>query len=361
MNRYVVSREALRHNVLLLREKAAGTPIWAVVKGDGYGLGVVPLAQELHGLGIDRFCVTELREAELLRANGLADVQVLMLRSLSDRQTLARLLELDVLLTVGSWETAVAIDSLAAARGQMARVHVKLDTGMGRYGFFEREFDRILAVFRDLPHLQVCGVYTHFNCAFNNETRTREEFAVLQRVVARLREAGVDPGTVHCCNSPAFLRFPEMYLDGVRLGSALLGRVACVSELQAVGYLVSEVEELRHLSKDDTTGYGALWRAKRDTEVAIVPVGWYHGFRVESRPSQSRARDRLRTVLSALKSLLRRSAVTVEINGKRCPVLGAVGMLHCAVDVTGLSCHCGEQAILQVNPLHVKGVEIVYE
>ena len=360
MNAYVVSRELLEYNIAQLKKQAKGVPIWAVIKGDGYGLGALPLAELLAENGIDRFCVTEVREAEVLRENGFRDADILMLRSVSDRETLNRLLDLDVILTVGSWETALAVDTLAKERADIAAVHLKIDTGMGRYGFRPEETERVIALYREMKHLAVSGIYTHFNCAFGDEKLTRQEFAAFQDVVAQLRAAGLETGIVHCCNSSAFLKYPEMHCDGVRLGSAILGRMPFRTKLRPVGYMESAVEELHVVPKGHSTGYGAIWTARRETRLAIVPVGWYHGFHVGCQPYMTRTIDCLRAAFSALKGIVRKQQTYVEVGGKRCRVVGVVGMLHCAVDVTDVPCGVGDRVILQVNPLHQKGVQVVY-
>lgn len=360
MSAYVVSREILSQNIRWLKKEANGVPIWAVIKGDGYGLGALPLAELLSEEGIHHFCVTEVREAALLRENGFADDQILMLRSVNDRQTLHRLLDLNVILTVGSWEAASAIDAIAAERADIAEVHLKIDTGMGRYGFLPEEIERVKLLYREMKHLAVSGIYTHFNCAFGGKKLTKREFAVFQSVVSQLREAGLETGVVHCCNSSAFLRFPEMRCDGVRLGSAILGRMPFRTKLRPVGYCESKIEELRTLPKGHSTGYGALWRAKQDTRVAIIPVGWYHGLCVSCRADRSRARDCLRLALSDLKAMLRREHTYVEIGGKRCRLIGAIGMLHCAADVSGITCKRGDLVKLQMNPLHRKDLPVQF-
>ena len=92
--------------------------------------------------------------------------------------------------------------------------------------------------------------------------------------------------------------------------------------------------------------------------MAIVPVGWYHGMNVRAQADMSKASFCLRACLSDLKKLLRRPYTTVSINGRTCRVIGAIGMLHCAVDVTGLDCKRGDPVIVQVNPLHQKGMPV---
>lgn len=358
MTTYIVSRDILAENVRKLRKRAGSVPIWAVIKGDGYGLGALPLAEALRENGIDRFCVTEVREAELLRQNGFENEPILMLRETVQREELGRLLDAHVILTVGSTATAKCVNDIAATRADMAEVHLKIDTGMGRFGFLPEQIDEIIDLYRTMRCLTFGGIYTHFNCAFSDEAVTRREFAEFRGVIDRLHAAGLETGIVHCCNSAAFLRFPEMHCDAVRLGSALLGRMPFKTELQPIGYVQTQIEILRTLPTGHTTGYGALWRAKRDTPVAILPVGWYHGFNVSCKPDMSRAADCLRSGLSAVKQLLHRRRVTVEINGKRCPVVGAIGMLHVAVDVSGVPCKLGDPAVMQINPLHVKGIPV---
>lgn len=358
MTTYIVSRDILAENVRKLRKRAGSVPIWAVIKGDGYGLGALPLAEALRENGIDRFCVTEVREAELLRQNGFENEPILMLRETVQREELERLLDAHVILTVGSTATAKCVNDIAATRADMAEVHLKIDTGMGRFGFLPEQIDEIIDLYRTMRCLTFGGIYTHFNCAFSDEVLTRREFAEFRGVIDRLHAAGLETGIVHCCNSAAFLRFPEMHCDAVRLGSALLGRMPFKTELQPIGYVQTQIEILRTLPTGHTTGYGALWRAKRDTPVAILPVGWYHGFNVSCKPDMSRAADCLRSGLSAVKQLLHRRRVTVEINGKRCPVVGAIGMLHVAVDVSVVPCKLGDPAVMQINPLHVKGIPV---
>ena len=232
---------------------------------------------------------------------------------------------------------------------------------MGRYGFLPNQTEQLCALYGQMKQLAVCGIYTHFNCAFNNETLTRQEFDIFMQVVTALRAVGLDTGTVHCCNSSAFLKYPEMHLDGVRLGSALLGRMPFHTALRPVGYVQSEIESIQSLPAGHTTGYGALWKAKRDSDIAIIPVGWYHGFQVSCKADKSRKRDCLRMALSCLKGILKRPACFVEIRGKKCKVVGAIGMLHCAVDISGLDCAVGDPVELQLNPLHVKGMRVEFK
>ena len=360
MKQYIVEKEAILHNLDVLQKKAGLTPVWAVLKGNGYGLGVKPMAELCWQAGIRRFAVTELQEAELIR--GLyPQAAILMLRPTADQQELARILNLDVIATISCSEDAAALNALAGQRNVVAEVHVKIDTGMGRYGFLPEEQEKILSVYRYNDHLAVSGIYTHFHTAFGKAKITEAQYEQFQSVVHMIEEAGIEPGSPHCCNSVAFLRWPEMHMEGVRVGSAILGRVLTRTNLTRVGCCEATVDELRWLPAGHTTGYGAAWMAKKPTQVAVISVGWYHGFTNEYGHDIFRVRDSLREILGAMKRIVLKKKIYVRINGKKCPVLGHVGMLHTVCDVTKVPCKVGDKVILDINPLQVRGMEIVYK
>ena len=359
MKSYIVEKDAILHNLDVLQKKAGCTPIWAVLKGNGYGLGVKPMAELCWQKDIRRFAVTELSEAQVIR-DLYPDAHILMLRPTMDQQELNRILDLDVIATIASTEDAAVLNSLAAQRDVVAEVHVKIDTGMGRYGFLPEEQEKILSVYRYNDHIAVSGIYTHFHSAFGKAKRTVAQEEMFRDLVKAITEAGIETGARHCCNSAAFLRWPEMKMEGVRIGSALLGRVLTRSNLRRVGYCEATVDELRWLPAGHSTGYGAAWRAKKATQVAVISVGWYHGFTNEYGRDIFRFRDCLRDALGAVKRMIFKKKIYVSINGKKCPVLGHVGMLHTAVDVTKINCKLGDKAILEINPTQIRGMEIEF-
>ncbi len=359
MKKYIVEKEAVVHNLDVLLKKAGEVPLWAVLKGDGYGLGLVPMAQLCLQAGVNHFAVTEVSEAETLRQMA-PQAQILLLRPTTDEAELSRLLAADVILTIGSVQDAAALNALAVQRNCVAAVHVKIDTGMGRYGFLPADLPDILSVYRCHDHLAVTGIYTHFPCAFCSRKATFAQADQFEKTIISIAEAGIEPGAVHCCNSNAFLRFPELKMDGVRIGSALLGRVSVKKGLRRVGRCEVTVEQLRWLPKGHTTGYGSAWRAKRPTRIAVLPVGWYHGFAAEYGNDIFRFRDCLRQIFGALKCMIFKKKIYVTVNGKSCPVLGHVGMLHTVCDVTKINCQPGDLAVLEINPLLLRGMDVEF-
>ena len=338
MKVYVVEREALIHNIQAIRRFAGPIPIWGVLKGNGYGIGVVPFSKILHENGIDRFAVTEIKEVEQLRGQ-FPDAPILMLRSTADPAEINELLDLNV-----------------------AEVHLCIDTGMGRFGFQPEDTDKIISVYEYMKNLVISGIFTHFHSAFCNEKATRAQFEAFNGLIERLNAAGYETGMAHCCNSHAFVRHPEMHMDAVRIGSAFLGRLSFKERLglRRVGYAECTVDEVREIPKGQTIGYGAGYKAKSQMRVAVIGLGWYNGFTAERENDLYRRRDCLRNILKNLKYLFIPRRIIVEVNGKKCRVLGHVGMVHAVVDVNGIDCSIGDRVTAQVNPLYLKGLKVQY-
>ena len=362
MKAYIVDSGAVRSNLQALMQRAGDASFWAVLKGNGYGLGLVQMATLCRGEGVTRFAVTELWEANLLRSSGFSSEQILMLRPTADQEEIRQLLNLNVILTVSSPDDAAAVNAAASARPAPARVHIKIDTGMGRYGFLPDETDKLASVFENCPCIHVEGIYTHLHSAFCSRKATLAQAEAFRAIVSALDARGFDCGEAHMLNSAGLLRFPEYAMDGVRIGSAILGRgpVRGSFGLQRVGVCEATVEELRWLPKGHTCGYGAGWKARQATKIAVLSVGWYHGFGCEMGNDLFRFRDCARGVLRNLKNMIFGKHLYVTLNGKKCRVLGHIGMLHTVIDVTKISCAIGDTATLDINPLLLKGMEIVY-
>ena len=362
MKAYVVDSAAVRSNLQILKERAGSAVLWAVLKGDGYGLGLVQMAAICREASVTHFAVTELSEVSRLRAGGFQDCDILMLRPTADADELTQLLNLGAILTVSSQNDAAVLNGVAEKLGMQAQVHIKIDTGMGRYGFLPSETDKILSVYSYMDAIAVTGIYTHLHSAFCNKKQTLEQAECFHTVLASVTAAGYDPGLTHISNSAALLRFPELTMGGVRIGSAILGRLSFKGSygLKRIGTCEATVEELRWLPKGHTCGYGAAWKAKKPTRTAVLSVGWYHGFGCEMGNDIFRPRDQLRKMLSAFKGLIFHKHLYVTINGKSCRVLGHIGMLHTVCDVSGIQCSLGDKAVLNVNPLLLKGIDVVW-
>lgn len=361
MKTYVVEREKLLENIKILKEKAGSAAFYGVIKGNGYGLGLIPMAQTLREGGVDRFAVTELSEVRTLREGGFETEEILMMRATCIKEELMELLKLNATGTVASLECAQAMAEAAKEAEKPFPCHVKIDTGMGRYGFHPHESEAVAEVY-GMENLQVTGIYTHFHTAFSSEKLTRNQFSDFSAVLDSLTVRGIEPGLRHCCNSSAFIKHPEMHLDGVRVGSALLGRLSfpCDMGLSRIGWCESRVEVIRELPKGHSVGYGAAWVAKRPTKIAVCGVGYYHGFGAEHGDDIFRFRDCLRGGLHYIKAFLKKKAIYVKVGDKPARVLGHIGMVQTICDVTDIPCQVGDPIRIEINPLMLKDMEVEY-
>ena len=170
MKAYIVDKQALEKNIHLLRKRAGDTVIWGVVKGDGYGLGCVSMAKLLSAHGIDHFAVTDVSEVRALRDEGFRENPILMMEGTCNPDQINELLDLGAILTVGTPEDAAQINALAQQRSTVAEAHLKIDTGMGRYGFLPSQMNEIHALYTDCPNIAFCGIYTHAEYISGNQS-----------------------------------------------------------------------------------------------------------------------------------------------------------------------------------------------
>jgi len=364
MKALIVEKDKLKKNLALIHERAGGAEIIGVLKGNGYGLGLLELARAVREEGVSRFAVTEPADARRLRGGGFADEEILILRSTAVHEEIDEIFDACATASIGSYDAAVALNGMAKERGMVVDAHLIVDTGMGRYGFLPSETDRILSVFRFMESINITGVYTHFYAAFASEKATLAQYTALASVVDAIREAGFDPGMVHAANSAALFRYKLQPLDAVRVGSAITGRVAGKGNhgLFRVGRLQAPVIEIRWVPKGQTVGYGGAYVAKRPTRIAIVPLGYGDGYLVERAHDIYRFRDMARYCLGEIKKWLTSRIFTVSLNGKRVRVLGHVGLAHTALDVTEIECAVGDLASFDVSPLMVdSAIPRVYE
>jgi alanine racemase len=251
---------ALRKNVARMREAAAPAELWAVVKSDAYGHGLLDAARTALGAGAAALCVATAREGEALR-DAFTDARILVMGPLAaGEDDFARRAGLEV-----------AVSSPDVPDG--LPLHLKVDTGMGRWGM---SFEEALSVPRD----RVVGVMSHLATADEPDpTFSREQIERFAQV-AEVFE-GV---TKHLANSPATLAFPEARFDAVRCGVALYGLSPFGDDpahhgLKPVLSWRSYLAAVKSLKPGDSAGYGREFVAERATRIGVVPVGYGDGFR----------------------------------------------------------------------------------
>ena len=344
----VIEKDKLSENIRLIQKKVGESTVIAVLKGNGYGLGLEAYARILSEHGIRFFAVSEPEEAFSLRQNEV-DGNILLLTPVTEQLLAERLIGQNVILTIHSYENAKLYESAALNIDRIAPVHIKVDTGFGRFGF--QDMQEIPKVFK-LKNLSFDGIYSHFSCSFEKKYQiTKQQFEKFLNVLSYLETLGIEIPLKHIANSSAALRFPETRMDAVRIGSAFLGRLSCpVSlSLNRIAYLESEVLTTSELPAQHNIGYANTYATKRPTKIAVIPVGYKDGYMVEKSRDTFRPIDILRYLYQDVRQLGKKT--WVEIDGKQYPLLGRVGMYNIVADITGTDIKSGDIVKCSVNPI----------
>ena len=353
MKNLVIDLRVVRNNLRAIKDCAEGVQVIADLSANAGGMGLLPIAQFLRDEGIRAFAVSDPGDARLLRENGFRNERLMMLRSTADPNEIAALLASGVVCTAGSYDAAVAINGIAESRGVTADIQVKIDTGMGCYGFQPAELDKVAAIYKYMSSLQVVGTFTTFAASWRNKKLTLAQLDMFNGVLDRLIAMGLEPGAAHACDSAALFKYNIELMDAVRVDTALSGRIPGkpIQGLSRVGYIEAGLEEVGWHPKGHTIGSERGFVTKAPTKVAILSVGYFHGFGVDRYIVERSLFDIAR---------YRRRKTYVRINGQKARVLGGVGLLHTVVDVTKIDCTVGDIALLDVDPVNVKGLPIMY-
>ena len=324
-------------------------PLIAVVKGNGYGFGIKEFSKVLLENGIDTFAVTEVDDIEELRGV-VNNSDILVMRSTGIENEAKIIAENNCIATIGSLNSANVMNKVSLELGVKTRCYLKIDTGMGRYGFMPSQVEEAIKCY-DFENLEFIGAYTHFSSAFTNTQLTKVQLELFKDTMAQIEKAGKNIGILHCANSPALLNVDDVCLDRVRIGSAFTGRVITKNKtkLNRIGSLEADVIEVKTVPTGYSIGYNGKYKTKRETKIAIVPIGHYDGFGLIK---DNEIAD-LHSVLSQLKKYLNRKQMYVKINDRMYSVIGEIGLSHTAVDITDSDVKVGDIATVDISPLMV--------
>ena len=326
-----IDRKAIRYNFNVFKSLISKkTKLMAVVKSNAYGHDLIQFSKEMEKLGADFLGVDSITEARALRREGVT-LPILVL-GYTMPELFAEAAKDDISLAVSTFETLEAISKQSASRriSKPLKIHIKVDTGMHRQGFLAEDLPKILAFLKSKilhhksPSILIEGLFTHFaaakNPAFPKDTKNQiDEF---KQWVTEFNKVGLHP-IFHAAASSGTLVFPEAHFDMVRIGIGLYGlwperavksylknRIALTPILSWKSFIT----EVKRLPKGIKIGYDLTETLVKDTTVAVVPIGYWHGY--------PRA-------LSAIGQVL--------VRGKNAKVLGRISMDMVTIDVGGIA------------------------
>ena len=306
------------------------TKIMAVIKANAYGHGSVELAKMYEKIGVDRLAVSIISEAVELRREGIK-IPIQLLNYTPESQ-LGLVIDNDIIQGIYTYEDAKLLSDLAVKKGKKAKIHIKIDTGMGRIGFLPNE-DSIKEIVKihELPNLEMEGMFTHFAKADEiDKSFTKIQFERFNWVSEKLEENGIELKVKHVSNSAAIIDLPEYNLDLVRPGIILYGYYPSDEvnknkiNLKPAMTLKAKISNIKTVPEGTGISYGHIYSTSKRSVIATVPIGYADGY---SRILSGKA--------------------DVCINNKRAPIVGRICMDQMMVDITGIdNANIGDEVVL---------------
>ena len=318
------------YNMKNIKKLVGDKEVIAVVKADCYGHGADDLAPVFLENGASRLAVAILTEGiELRKKNITAPIMILGYTPLELGE---ELINNDIEQTVYDLEYAKKLSNIAERLGKKAKIHIALDTGMGRIGFIPNE-ESIEAVEKiaSLNGIEIIGIFTHFSTADEyDKTYTNEQFKKIKNFISELEKRNINIPLKHVSNSGAIMDMPETYLDAVRAGIILYGYYPSNEvnkeklDIKPILTLKTTVSHVKEVEEGTSISYGRTFITERKSKIATIPIGYADGY---SRLLSGKAK--------------------VIINGKFAPVVGRICMDQCMIDVTDIGeVKVGDEVIL---------------
>jgi alanine racemase len=309
--------------------------VMAVVKSDAYGHGLLECAQAMYQAGGRTFGVAEVWEGVALRLAGLQGEIVVLLGGPPD--SYGEIIRHKLTPVVYDVDCITGLSHEAARQRTEARVHLKVDVGMGRLGVLPSEVETYVSLIKRLPAISLAGLLSHFPVAdeAGAADKTREQLSRFRDVLVRLQTKGSGASVAHIANSAGFMYFPESRFDMIRPGISLYGchpgasparakTAAPMLQLQPVMKFTTRVIQIKELAAGSGISYGHTYVTRRKSRIAVLPVGYADGY---------------------LRKLSNRAEVLV--GGRRAPVCGRVCMNATMVDITDVEgVHAGDEVVL---------------
>lgn len=283
ISRADINLTQLKKNVNIIKGKLeSGIKFMAVVKGDAYGHGLVPIAQELEKCRCDALGVVRLTEAVALKEAGIK-IPVIILAPLMPSQS-KWIVEHDIIPMVDNERVLDALEKDAAEKKKTINVHIKVNTGLNRYGVETGDVVRFVHMIREkYLHIRIDGIYTHFKDPEYNEQATHEQIQKFNKVLNELKEMNLCPDIIHAAGSAGILMYPESHYNMVRCGLILYGLEHKADDkllpkgVKPIMSLRSRILKIDKIKTNESGGYGDTFIAKRDSTVAVVGIGYGDG------------------------------------------------------------------------------------
>lgn len=324
-----ISLDAVRHNIRAIKESVGSdTEVMAVVKADAYGHGMVPVASAALSAGASWLGLATVDETVALRKAGINAPTLILGPTFPEDASV--LVENDISVAAGSVNALKALGKAASLLGNKAKVHLKVDTGMGRFGFWWEDLISDLEDISKIPGIILEGCFTHFAVSdIPDYTYTEMQHKSFRKFLAAAEGRGFTFPVIHAANSGAILQHPATRYNVVRAGVMLYGMLPDFDTqktvpMEPVMTLTTRIIEIRTHPPGRFLSYGCTFRTERESRIGIMPLGYGDGY---SRKLSNRGQ--------------------VIVRGRRAPIVGRVCMDQVLIDLTGIpEAQIGDEVLL---------------
>jgi alanine racemase len=313
----------LKKNYKRIEEIVKGRRIICVVKADAYGHGAVEVSKALEESGAFALAVASMEEAMILRDNAI-NSSILVLGYV-DPKTLGIASDLNISITMFDKSFLKRLKEYHGSKP--IKIHIDVDTGMGRLGLFPEEVLDTVREITNLNNIYLEGIYTHFSSADSDKKYTADQLRIFNRIIEDLKDENLCPPITHASNSSAVLNETKSYFNAVRPGILLYGLSPLNKDIESIEPILSfksRVISARNVKEGSNIGYGRTFITKKPSLLATIPVGYADG---------------------VPRSLSNKGEVIIK--GMRAPIVGTISMDLTIIDVTGFPyIHPGNEVVL---------------
>lgn len=312
-----ISTQTFRNNLKLMSSVLSPqTKYMLMVKGNAYGHGLIEISKIAVGVGASYLGVSSLEEAIKLRDNGIK-IPILLLAEV-ESDYLQEIIKYSITPTVYTLPYATKLASIAQEMNKVIPIHIKIDTGLNRFGFKVEHFMQNIVKISQLKNLKLEGIFTHFADAIDDLSSAKKQLNLFNEICEAMKAQNIHPKLKHASNSPALVWLKESHLDLVRFGLAAYGLQPSITKryplpIQPIMTWKTKIMQIRNIKRGEYVGYGKSFKAKQNMSIAAIGVGYADGFR--------RSPFNYKYVL---------------IHGKKLPIIGNVTMNFTMIDVTML-------------------------
>lgn len=324
-----INLDAIAHNVRIIKQVVGkNTQIIAVVKANAYGHGAVEVSETLLENGVTMLGVGVIEEGIVLREAGIK--APILICGLTMNDQIEPLVMYNLTATVCKLKTIQTLSRIASKNKKRVRVHIKIDTGMGRLGIPSTDTLNFVKKINQMKNIEIEGIFTHF-AATNEEDRnyTRKQFEKYKKALLELERERINIPLKHVANSAAILNSSSFHLDAVRPGIIIYGlfpwpETKRTVQLRPTAEFKTKIVFLKEVPAGKSIGYGRTYSTTKPTRVATLPVGYADGY-----------------------SWLLSNNGEVLVRGERAPIIGKICMDLCMIDVTHIGgVQIGDEVVL---------------